>query len=412
MSVKWVTASKGVRYREHPSRKYGIRPDRYYVIFYKQHGKTKNESLGWETDNKKTGESLQKRAERLLAILRENWRTGQGPQSLAEMRQEAENTRKEKDLLLEREGLRLITLDTFFEEHFKPLAIRSKKTCSYEKEFEYYRNWIKPLLGSTPLVHINLASWEILLSPLDRQKKTIATKRYVCGTLCRILRCAQDRGHDVKIPSMKQLGVASVGNNRRTRVISEHEMRIMLSMLRERDINAYYIVYFAMVTGCRFSEAASLTWGDISETNGITFKETKNKTNRTIPFSIPLSVLLKEIGRKEDSSYVFLNMSGKPYTQVPTSFKKIIIKLKLNEGRDRYDRLSFHSLRHTAATLMAKYVDLRSLMDILGWKSINMAARYMHGDEERKKKALDMIGSMLEEKNPTKIIKFDASEAG
>lgn len=39
----------GVRYREHASRRNGIRKDRYFMIRYKFDGKTKNEGFGWES---------------------------------------------------------------------------------------------------------------------------------------------------------------------------------------------------------------------------------------------------------------------------------------------------------------------------------------------------------------------------
>ncbi len=49
--AKWTnTKHEGVRYREHPTRKHGVRKDRYYAIRYYVDGKRKEESLGWETD--------------------------------------------------------------------------------------------------------------------------------------------------------------------------------------------------------------------------------------------------------------------------------------------------------------------------------------------------------------------------
>ena len=44
MAVKWhKTSFLGVRYREHTTRKHGIRPDRCYSIRYKVDGKDKEE---------------------------------------------------------------------------------------------------------------------------------------------------------------------------------------------------------------------------------------------------------------------------------------------------------------------------------------------------------------------------------
>lgn len=51
MSEKFFPSKyKGVRYREHATRKNGIRKDRYFIIRYKLDGKTKSEGFGWESE--------------------------------------------------------------------------------------------------------------------------------------------------------------------------------------------------------------------------------------------------------------------------------------------------------------------------------------------------------------------------
>ena len=407
MAQTWKTACKGIRYREHPTRKHGIRADRYYCLQYRRFGKVVNEAIGWASDG-----FTQAEAERLLAKLRENWRTGEGPQTLAEMRDASAKKRADEEAFEQSERKRLVSLDSYFENSYKEFALRSKKHDTALKEFSIYSLWLKPIFGDTPIVQIDSSDWSKLLRPIDKKNLSISTRRHICGTLCRILKHAQLHGHNVYIPTMKSLGISYPTDNRRTRVVTDSELKLILSTLLDRDILAYRLVLFAALTGCRFSEAASLKWADISEDFYITFKKTKNKHNRTIPASNSIIELFNSIGRKNNSDLVFPNHKGEQYTEAPQSFRKIIIENKFNEGRDEHDRISFHSLRHTVATKLGKNLDIRSLMDTLGWIHVTMAARYMHGDEERKKKALNMIGSMLEEKNPTKTIKFDASEDG
>ncbi len=49
--TKWIkTNFPGVRYREHPTRKNGIRRDQYFTIRYKLAGKDKEEGLGWASE--------------------------------------------------------------------------------------------------------------------------------------------------------------------------------------------------------------------------------------------------------------------------------------------------------------------------------------------------------------------------
>ena len=49
--MKWQQSDyKGVRFREHPTRKYRGKPDRYYQIYYRRNGKLKFEALGWASE--------------------------------------------------------------------------------------------------------------------------------------------------------------------------------------------------------------------------------------------------------------------------------------------------------------------------------------------------------------------------
>ena len=57
MAVKWIgTKYPGIRYYEHPTRKHGIKRDRYYAIRYQKDGKRVEEGLGFTSE----GWTLQK----------------------------------------------------------------------------------------------------------------------------------------------------------------------------------------------------------------------------------------------------------------------------------------------------------------------------------------------------------------
>ena len=66
MGYKWITAKEGIRYREHPTRKHGVRFDRYYTIRYrKPNGERFEEMLGWAS---KTGMTTAKAAAELTKL--------------------------------------------------------------------------------------------------------------------------------------------------------------------------------------------------------------------------------------------------------------------------------------------------------------------------------------------------------
>ena len=103
--LKWFkTKHPGVRYRSHPSRKHGaVGKDKYFVIRYQRtivvngvkRKERKEESLGWSSE----GWTASKAAEQ-LASLKNAARSGDGPTSLGEKRenQEREKQRKLKDI--------------------------------------------------------------------------------------------------------------------------------------------------------------------------------------------------------------------------------------------------------------------------------------------------------------------------
>lgn len=400
---KWHGAGKGIRYREHPTRRYGNHPDRYYSLFYKVNGKSYTEALGWESENREPGRSMLKRAEELMAQIRHNRRTGEAPVIKKERKELEELKVAEEKRKHLQQAAKDITLSEFFENYFASFAKRKLSAETYAHEYGNYKNWIHNVLGDIPIQNLTLMSWELLLASLFEANLVVRTKIYICGTLCRILKYARDLDFTVYVPTMKKLGLVQ-DDNRRTRVITNTELVAIFENLRKLNLYAYRLSYFAFLTGCRFSEAATLKWSEV-QNDRVTFRNTKNKTNRTIPIPSPIKEMFGAM-EYNIANYVFPQENGKPYQEPPSTFKLVVDKLHLNDGCDEHNKITFHSLRHTAATYMAKYLDIRSLMDIFGWKSITMAARYMHGNEDLKQKALNSISEYLEQDKQAKIIQF------
>ena len=72
--AKWVkTNFPGVRYREHETRKHGVRRDQYFTIRYKLHGKDKEEGLGWTSEDWTAAKAYDR-----LKELKENQKVARG----------------------------------------------------------------------------------------------------------------------------------------------------------------------------------------------------------------------------------------------------------------------------------------------------------------------------------------------
>jgi len=222
----------------------------------------------------------------------------------------------------------------------------------------------------------------------------------------RILRHANERGFDIKIPTDRQLGVAAK-DNRRLRVLMPQESENILAELEKRNIHAWRVTKFAMLTGCRAGEAFNLRWRDVNmEEKQLCFADTKNKDDRFIPLSPAVIDLLSGFGPGRPDVLVFPRPGGNRYAETPEAYRAVVKSLGLNDGRGRRDRVCFHTIRHSVATQLARNLDVRSLMDIMGWREISMAARYIHSDADAKRAAMAALEKTLAPQVPAKVTQF------
>lgn len=411
---KWIkTKHTGVRYREHPDRKHGVRKDRYYTIRYKLEGKDREEKLGWESDwtqaekarkekGEATGRTLEQEAILRISEIKSNHASGKGPLTL-EKKREAEKDKRETEAAERKASASALkTLEEYWNETYFPAAKRKKKESSWSKEETHFRLWISPIMGAMPLKDISLHQWDELVKTLSTAGKSQRTRLYVAGTLRLILKHACERRLiNEGPPSGKRIGVSSPGNNRRLRVISHEEEALIMDGLELRDPHAWRITRFAFLTGCRVSEAFKLVWSNVDFSQSrIIFPETKNTDSRALPLTQPLKVLFASMKADFPDGHVFpldervfRKSNGTPYTEAPSAFRTMVAKLELNKERSKRDRLVFHSIRHTVATRLAPLMGLRDFMDTMGWKTVQMAMRYVHGNEDAKAKALSSLGS-------------------
>lgn len=387
------TKFTGVFFLESEKKKHGIRKDRCFYIRHKVNGKVVDERVGWWSQ----GVTADLAAAR-LADLKKHKRDGSGPITLKEQHTEnkagrtAEEARKKAEIEAQK------TLSEYWTESYYPVAQRSKKQCSWSKEELHFRKWISPILGTLPMRDIGLKQWDELVKTLSAAGLSPRSKEYITGTLRRILKHAYDRRMvDDPPPTGKRVGVSGPGNNRRLRVVSHEEERAIMDLLAAFDVHAWRVTRFAFLTGCRASEAFDLTWSGVDFSMGrITFPETKNRDPRAIPLTPQLQELFDGMQTGPPDRRVFVKADGKPYLQAPSAFETVVEHLGFNEGRTKRDRVVFHSIRHTVATRLAQRLGPRDLMDVMGWRTVQMAMRYVHANEGAKLSALSMLGVVPE----------------
>jgi integrase len=132
-----------------------------------------------------------------------------------------------------------------------------------------------------------------------------------------------------------------------------------------------YIVA-ALHTGARRAELVRLRWADVDmKRSTLTFRETKNGRDRTIPMTETLRRALRVLPRPLEVTEPVLPRYGHPWA-LTRSFTRLARRLGLVG-------LTFHDLRHDAASnLTAAGVPQRTIMEILGHRDPRMTVRYQH----------------------------------
>lgn len=148
------------------------------------------------------------------------------------------------------------------------------------------------------------------------------------------------------------------------------------------------IVVTALNTGMRKGEILGLKWSDIDFRQGIILLENpKNGQRREVPLNGMLTRTLKTVKSRfeEGGQYVFCDLDGKPFNNVRRSFNTALRRAGITDFR-------FHDLRHTFAShLVMAGVDLVTVKELLGHKSLDMTMRYSHLSPDHKRKAVSVL---------------------
>ncbi len=376
MAFKWISASPGVRYREHGTRRHGKKPDRYWCVQYRRNGQTINEAIGWWSQG-----ASQAQAEELLSQLRRNWRTGDGPQSLKEMREKGQAEREAVAAEHALEESRSITLTEFWEKIYLPLANSRKTPDTMKIENWQFRAWIMPLLGDTPIRDLNTTHVESLLSNMRKAGKANRTQVHLRGILNVIINAAIQEGFFEGINPCQRVKVKKK-DNQRVRFFSAEEATQLLEVLKARSMQLHDEALLSLFCGLRAKEIFLLTWADVDfDNHQIFIRDPKNHKDRFAFMTSEVEAMLRLRSRgQRPSSYVFPKEDGGYQKSVSTIYRDVIKELGFNEGiSDRRLKVVFHTLRHTFASwLVQDGTPLFTVSKLMGHSSIQMTMRYAH----------------------------------
>ena len=376
MPTAWIkTNHPGVRYREHPTRKHGVRKDRYYTIRFRIDGVLKEEALGWASE----GWDAEWAAEE-LGKLKANKRLGAGPKRLHEAREEAKAQEEARKAAANRASRETVTFAEFYRGEYEPLATANKKSESCRREDSLYRHWLEPVLGPLPLAQVGAVHLERIKQSMLQAGRAPRSAHYALAVVRQVFNIARRLEYfqgDAPTSKVKK----PTNDNRRLRFLSHDEARRLLEGLSKKSTQLHDMALVALHTGARAGEIFSLQWGDIDLEHGIiSLRDTKGGRNRQAIMTEAVKELFSNLPPGARNEYVFPSRTGARIKAVSRTFDKVADEIELNQGVDDPRlKVVFHTLRHTYASwLVMAGVDLYTVKTLMGHQTISQTERYSH----------------------------------
>lgn len=395
---EWKTADKGIRYREHPKRRHGVKPDRYFTLRFYVDGKRVEEALGWASD----GWTLEKaRAE--LIKLKEARRLGNGPQTLQEQREDARVKREEKKQEELRQQRAAVTFGEYWEHNYLPSQTHKKpQTMASEKRL--YRLWLENDFALLPLAQITPDMLDGLKRKMQEAGKSARTIQYTLAIFSQVWNHAFDRDAVSGTNPCRRVKKPKV-DNRRMRFLTVEEAQKLLAATAEISDDLYGTALLSLGCGLRAGEIHALTWADVDMANGLLFiRDPKSGKNRHAYMTEEVRAMLqKREAGQTPSELVFPSRNGGMRSQVSKTFGDAVAALGLNDGiTDRRQQVVFHTLRHTFASwLVQRGTPIYTVAALMGHSTLEMTQRYAHlAEDTTRNVALGLSGLLTPSMNP------------
>lgn len=183
---------------------------------------------------------------------------------------------------------------------------------------------------------------------------------------------------------------------------SEHfkkEPRVIKRLTREEvknlqktDLNNLVVrraYLFSCFTGLRFSDIKKLCWSDIRRSGNvceIVIKQQKTGSEIIVPLC---EEALKQLPKsKAKKGYVF--------KRLPTDTAVNAILKKWGECAGVKEKVTFHTARHTYATMLVTAgVDIKRVQELMGHASIQATMVYAHVEAEAKREAITQLNNFF-----------------
>mgnify|MGYP003287464036 CR=1 FL=1 len=168
--------------------------------------------------------------------------------------------------------------------------------------------------------------------------------------------------------------------------LTEAEIKDFTKTSISEDVKNAYL--FSCFTGLRFGDIVGLEWGEIVQENGRTYiTKRMQKTRQFIKVSLSVSAIKLLPQQRGGTNKVFELPS---ISTIDRQLKKSAKQMGINK------RLSFHTARHTFATLsITKGADLYHISKLLGHQNMNTTQIYAKIIDQKKDEAVDLLNGII-----------------
>jgi integrase len=296
-------------------------------------------------------------------------------------------------------------------EYFNSWVARKKpETAPSTYRFYYDKargclNW----LGKRADEQISLIDRQVILDFRGAELKRVSPRSVNHGIkfLRMVFKTAKEDGKYHDENPATGVKVAKLRDQDRRRGFTIPEIRRVLEVASDEWTS---LIFFGLYTGQRLGDLARLTWSSIDlERDEIRFRSRKTGRTMIIPIASPLRAEIENLPAGDDlyqplhpRAFASVEKTGGVKT-LSRQFSELLADAGLatpkphrtteaapgRDGPREMSQISFHSLRHSATSLMKNAgINASVVMDIIGHESEAVSAHYTHVDEETKRKAI------------------------
>jgi integrase len=175
--------------------------------------------------------------------------------------------------------------------------------------------------------------------------------------------------------------------------IRPNEIPALLKAI-EAEPDPWIRAFFQLLlfTGGRLSELLTLRWRDVDLPNAsVTFRDTKNKTDHTLPLAPDAADIIKSIPRTKGNPYVFNGHKRGSHLMNPyKAWRRVLDRAEIER------RITIHDVRRTVGSLLASSgYSTQQIGKLLNHKSAITAKVYAEIADEAKAEMAEAMAGLL-----------------